>query len=251
MTEPTPETLRDWDRNHLWHPFTALADWAASEPLIVDRGEGVYLFDIHGRRFLDGVGSLWCNVHGHRHPALDAAVRAQLDKVAHATLLGVTHQPAIELARRLAERAPTGLTRVFFSDDGATAVEVALKMAFQYWRQKPEPEPARTRFIALGGAYHGDTIGDVSLGGVNRFHAMFAPLLFPAIRVPSPYCYRCPLELQKPSCAIACLNEVERTRGAQGRSGRAGRRADRARGRGDDRSSRGLPEGTARADPKI
>ncbi len=210
VPDPSPETLRAWDRDHLWHPFTPQADWAAADPLVIDRGEGVYLFDVHGRRFLDGVGSLWCNVHGHRHPALDAALREQIDRVAHTTLLGATHAPAVELARRLVERAPAGLTRVFFSDDGATAVEVALKMAFQYWRQKPDPEPRRTRFLALGDAYHGDTLGDVSIGGVNRFHAMFAPLLFPALRAPSPNCYRCPLGLERPSCATACLGEVER-----------------------------------------
>jgi len=208
---PDPETLRDWDRDHLWHPFTPQADWAAAEPLIVDHAEGVYLYDVHGRRYLDGVGSLWCNVHGHRHPALDAALRAQMDKVAHSTLLGATHQPAVELARRLVERAPEGLTRVFFSDDGATAVEVALKMAFQYWRQKDAPEPRRTRFITLDNAYHGDTIGDVSLGGVDRFHAMFEPLLFQPLRVPSPHCYRCPLGRNKADCATACLGEVEKT----------------------------------------
>lgn len=176
------ETLRDWDKAHLWHPFTAQADWAASEPLVIDRAEGVYLIDSDGRRYLDGVGSLWCNVHGHRHPRLDAAIRDQLDRVAHSTLLGLTHRPAVELARRLVAIAPPGLTRVFFSDDGATAVEVALKMAFQFWHQKADPEPRRTRFLALGGAYHGDTIGDVSIGGVDRFHAMFSPLLFPALR---------------------------------------------------------------------
>ena len=212
MNDPddaTPaETLRGWDRDHLWHPFTPLADWAASDPLVIDRAEGVYLYDTDGRRYLDGVGSLWCNVHGHRHPALDAAVRAQLDKVAHSTLLGLTHPTAAALARRLAELAPEGLTRVFFSDDGATAVEVALKMAFQFWRQKANPEPRRTKFVALGGAYHGDTLGDVSVGGVERFHAMFGPLLFPAVRVPSPHCYRCPLGLTRPDCATACLGEV-------------------------------------------
>lgn len=203
-------TLTTWDHAHLWHPFTAQADWAAAEPLIIERAEGVYLYDIQGRRYLDGVSSLWCNVHGHRHPALDAAVREQLDKVAHSTLLGVSHPTAIELARKLVELAPEGLTRVFFSDDGATAVEVALKMAFQYWRQKPDPEPKRTRFVALGGAYHGDTLGDVSVGGVDRFHAMFGPLLFPALRAPSPHCYRCPLGLDQTDCGQACLGEVDR-----------------------------------------
>ncbi len=207
---PDVRQLREWDHAHVWHPFTAVADWEAAEPLVIDRAEGVYLFDTEGRRYLDGVGSLWCNVHGHRHPALDAAIRDQLDKVAHSTLLGLTNAPAIELARRLVELAPEGLTRVFFSDDGATAVEVALKMAFQYWRQKPDPEPRRTRFLALGGAYHGDTLGDVSVGGVDRFHAMFGPLLFPTLRAASPHCYRCPLGLERPGCAMACLGEVEK-----------------------------------------
>ncbi len=209
MTPPTVETLSAWDKAHLWHPFTAQADWAAADPLIIERAEGVYLFDAQGRRYLDGVGSLWCNVHGHRHPALDEALRAQLGKVAHTTLLGVSHPSAIELARRLVERAPEGLTRVFFSDDGATAVEVALKMAFQFWRQKPDgAQPRRTRFVALEGAYHGDTLGDASLGGVDRFRALFAPLLFEPLRAPIPYCYRCPLGLDRPDCGLACLAEL-------------------------------------------
>ncbi len=204
-----PATLRQWDKAHLWHPFTAQADWAASDPLIIERGEGCYLFDTEGNRYLDGVGSLWCNVHGHRHPVLDAAIRDQLDQIAHSTLLGVTHPRAIELARKLVEIAPAGLTRVFFSDDGATAVEVALKMAVQYWNQIDTPEPRRTKFLALGGAYHGDTIGDVSIGGVDRFHAMFAPLLFPVLRAPIPYCYRCPLGLERANCEMACLSAVD------------------------------------------
>jgi adenosylmethionine-8-amino-7-oxononanoate aminotransferase len=210
MSQIPQGILTAWDHGHVWHPFTPLADWEASEPLVIDRAEGVYVYDVSGRRYLDGVSSLWCNVHGHRHPALDAAVRTQLDRVAHSTLLGVSHPPAIQLARRLAEQAPEGLTRVFFSDDGATAVEVALKMAFQYWRQKAAPEPGRTRFVALGGAYHGDTLGDVSVGGVERFHAIFRPLLFPTLRVPMPHCYRCPLGLVRESCAMACLTDVER-----------------------------------------
>ncbi len=205
----TLDQLQAWDRAHVWHPFTPLAAWEASDPLVIERGEGVFLFDLDGNRYLDGVASLWCNVHGHRHPTLDAALRDQIDKVAHSTLLGVTHPSAIELARRLVEIAPEGLTRVFYSDNGATAVEIALKMAFQFWRQKDNPEPRRTRFLALGGAYHGDTLGDVSVGGVERFHAMFAPLLFPVLRAPIPHCYRCPLGLVRPSCAMACLAEVD------------------------------------------
>jgi len=207
------ETIRAWDKAHLWHPFTAQADWAASEPLVIERGEGCYLIDSDGTRYLDGVGSLWCNVHGHRHPTLDSALRDQIDRIAHSTMLGITHPTAAMLARELAMRAPDGLTRVFFSDDGATAVEVALKMAFQYWHQKTNPEPKRTRFLALGGAYHGDTIGDVSIGGVDRFHAMFSPLLFPALRAPIPYCYRCPLGLVRDECQIDCLAALDRLLG--------------------------------------
>jgi adenosylmethionine-8-amino-7-oxononanoate aminotransferase len=207
---PDRDTLIAWDKAHLWHPFTAQKDWHDAEPLIIARGEGVHLFDDRGRRYLDGVGSLWCNVHGHRHPRLDAAIRQQLDRVAHTTLLGATHPPAIELARRLVELAPEGLSRVFFSDDGATAVEVALKMAFQFWRQKDQPEPGRTRFVSLGGAYHGDTLGDVSVGAIDRFHAVFRPLLFDVLRAPIPHCYRCPLGLARPDCQTACLEAVER-----------------------------------------
>ena len=218
-TDTAPAVANDldqlvaWDKAHVWHPFTAIADWEASEPLIVADAEGVYLRDEQGRRYLDGVGSLWCNVHGHRHPTLDAALRDQIDKISHSTLLGATHRPAIELARRLAEVAPAGLTRVFFSDDGATAVEVALKMAFQYWRQKPDPEPKRTRYVAIGNAYHGDTLGVVSVGGVERFHAMFGPLLFPTLRAPSPHCYRCPLGKDRDDCGMACLAELDRILG--------------------------------------
>ena len=207
---PDLDQLRAWDRAHVWHPFTPLAAWEAADPLIIERGEGVYLFDTAGNRYLDGISSLWCNVHGHRHPALDQALLDQVGKVAHSTLLGVTHPAAIELARQLVEVAPEGLTRVFYSDDGATAVEVALKMAFQYWRQKPDPEPERNRFLALGDAYHGDTLGDVSVGGVERFHAMFAPLLFPALRAPSPHPYRCAFCHDRATCSMSCLDAVDR-----------------------------------------
>ena len=207
----TTDALKALDKAHLWHPFTAQADWAAADPLVIDRGEGVYLYDMDGRKYLDGVSSLWCNVHGHRHPTLDAALVAQAGKLAHSTLLGATHPTAIELAARLATLAPEGLTRVFFSDDGATAVEVALKLAFQYWRQKPGgAEPGRTRFVALDAAYHGDTLGDASLGGVDRFRELFGPLLFEPLRAPSPHCYRCPLGLARPDCGTACLRELER-----------------------------------------
>jgi adenosylmethionine-8-amino-7-oxononanoate aminotransferase len=198
------EPLEQWDRDHLWHPFTPMQAYAAERPLIIERAHGCFLVDTDGREYIDGVSSMWCNVHGHRVPELDAAVRLQLDRVAHSTLLGIANVPAVRLARRLVERAPPGLTRVFFSDDGATAVEVALKMAFQFWRQCPRPQPQKTRFLALQGAYHGDTLGDVSVGDLGRFHHLFAPLLFPTVRAPSHYCYRCPLGLERKSCRVDC-----------------------------------------------
>jgi adenosylmethionine---8-amino-7-oxononanoate aminotransferase len=168
------------DRAHLWHPFTQQRGWIEEEPVIVERAEGTTLVDTRGRRYIDGVSSLWCNVHGHRHPAIDTAVREQLDAVAHSTMLGLTHAPAIRLAERLVSLAPEGLTRVFYSDSGSTAAEVALKMAFQYWQQRGEGR--RTRFVALRNAYHGDTIGSVSVGGIDLFHSMYRPLLFDALK---------------------------------------------------------------------
>jgi adenosylmethionine---8-amino-7-oxononanoate aminotransferase len=167
------------DRAHLWHPFTQQRGWAEEEQLIVESAEGTDLIDIHGRRYIDGVSSLWCNVHGHRHPRIDAAVREQLDSVAHSTMLGLTHRPGVELAARLVELAPPGLTRVFYSDSGSTAAEIALKMAFQYWRQRGEERP---RFAALRMAYHGDTIGSVSVGGIDLFHSLYRPLLFDTLK---------------------------------------------------------------------
>ncbi len=164
------------DRAHLWHPFTQQRDWIDEEPVIVERAEGTDLIDTHGRRYIDGVSSLWCNIHGHRHPKIDGALRDQLDRVAHSTMLGLSHPPAIELARRLVEVAPSGLTRVFYSDSGSTATEIALKMAFQYWRQQGDER--RRRFVSLREAYHGDTIGSVSVGGIDLFHATYRPLLF-------------------------------------------------------------------------
>ena len=172
----TTRELAEIDKRVLWHPFTQQQGWCQEEPLIIERGEGCTLFDTDGNAYLDGVSSLWCNVHGHGHPAIDRAVRAQLDKVAHTTMLGLSHPGAIELAQRLVDIAPPGLSRVFYSDNGSTAAEVALKMAFQYWRHRGEP--GRNGFICLRDAYHGDTIGSVSVGGIDLFHACFGPLLF-------------------------------------------------------------------------
>ncbi len=187
--KPTREELETWDRTLVWHAFTQMAE---HEPLLLERGEGCELVDIDGNRYLDGNSSLWCNIHGHRHPRIDAAIRGQLDRVAHVTNLGSSNSTTIKLARRLVDLAPEGLGHVFFSDDGATAVEVALKMAFQYWRQRANPCPEKTVYLALGDAYHGDTLGSVSVGGVERFHAMFQPLLFNVLRLPAPDACRPP-----------------------------------------------------------
>ncbi len=178
-------TSSDWaslDLRHLWHPFTQYDEWVGQPMLVVERAEGMELIDVEGRRYLDATSSLWCNVHGHRHPKIDAAVRAQLDRVAHTTQLGLAGTTAIELASRLA--ALTGFPRVFYSDSGSTAVEVALKMAFQAQQQRGNS--TRTRFAALTEAYHGDTIGSVSVGGIPLFHGVYKPLLFDAVRIPCP-----------------------------------------------------------------
>jgi adenosylmethionine-8-amino-7-oxononanoate aminotransferase len=166
------------DRAHLWHPFTQQRGWEEEPPLLIERAEGCTLYDTDGNAYLDGVSSLWCNVHGHRHPAIDAAVRAQLDRVAHTTMLGLSHPGAALLAERLVALAPPGLERVFYSDNGSTAAEVAVKMAYQYWQHRGEP--ARTGFVCLRDAYHGDTLGSVSVGGIELFHSLFRPLLFDA-----------------------------------------------------------------------
>jgi adenosylmethionine-8-amino-7-oxononanoate aminotransferase len=176
--------LADLDRRHLWHPFTQQQGWTTEEPpLLIDRAEGCTLYDTDGHAYLDGTSSLWCNVHGHGHPRIDAAVRAQLGRVAHTTMLGLSHPPAVELAKRLTDLAPAGLSRVFYSDNGSTACEVALKMAYQWWAQRGERQ--RTRFVCHEMSYHGDTLGSVSVGGIPLFHQMYRPLLFDVAQVPA------------------------------------------------------------------
>jgi adenosylmethionine---8-amino-7-oxononanoate aminotransferase len=166
------------DRDHLWHPFTQQQGWVEEEPLMIERAEGSDLIDDEGNRYIDGVSSLWCNVHGHRHPRIDDAVREQLDRVAHSTMLGLSHPAAADLAAKLVELAPNGLSRVFYSESGSTATEIALKMAFQYQQQRGGQHRRRTSFVHLREAYHGDTIGSVSVGGIDLFHSTYRPLLF-------------------------------------------------------------------------
>ena len=173
--------LTDLDQEVLWHPFTQQAEWT---PLVIARGEGSFLIDEHGRRYLDGVSSLWCNLHGHCHPVLDRALTEQAAKLAHSTFLGLTHEPGIRLAKALLEVAPRGLSRVFYSDSGSTAVEIALKQSFQYWQLRKRP--SKQRFLRLDDAYHGDTLGAVGVGGIDLFHRVFGPLLVQSIALPSP-----------------------------------------------------------------
>ncbi len=201
--------LEEWDKAYIWHPFTQMKDFlAAGGPVIIKEAEGVILRDIHGNEYIDGVSAMWCNIHGHRNRYIDRAVKAQLDKVAHSTLLGLSNVPAVRLAKRLTEVTPKGLNKVFYSDNGSTAVEAALKMSFQYWQQTGSP--GKRGFIALEHGYHGDTLGAVGVGGIRSFHALYKPLLFDATFAPAPYCYRCPLHKDsRETCGLACLKELE------------------------------------------
>jgi len=206
-------SIAELDHRHLWHPFTQMSDWLADEPLVVVSGEGNWLVDERGRRFLDGVSSLWCNVHGHRHPAIDAAVVEQLGRIAHTTMLGLTHPGAAELAARLVGIVPEGLTRVFYSDAGATAVEIALKMAFQYWRLRGHPE--RRRIASLADAYHGDTIGAVAIGYSETFHRHHEDLLFrDVVRILPPHVFRWRDGLSGDAAVAAALDDARRAIGA-------------------------------------
>lgn len=170
------DDLAALDRRYLWHPFTQQHGWQDEDAPIIERASGCLLYDVTGREYIDGVSSLWCNVHGHRHPSIDQAIRDQLDRVAHSTMLGLSHEPAIRLAQRLISIAPPGLSRVFYSDSGSTATEIAVKIAYQHWQQAGEPD--RSKFVSLREAYHGDTIGSVSVGGIDLFHDTYRPLLF-------------------------------------------------------------------------
>jgi adenosylmethionine-8-amino-7-oxononanoate transaminase len=185
--------VKNWselDKKYIWHPFTQMGEWLCSDPLVIERAEGNFVIDTEGRRYLDGVSSLWVNVHGHRKEAIDLAIVMQLGKVAHSTLLGLAAVPSIDLAQRLVKITPPGLNRVFYSDSGSTAVEVALKIAFQYWRNLGVEK--KRLFATLSQAYHGDTIGSVSLGGIDLFHSIFHPLLFQTLTIPTPFPYRHP-----------------------------------------------------------
>ena len=209
MSPDDKARLKDLDRRLVWHPFTQMRTYAREDPIVIARADGVYLEDIDGNRYLDGYSSMWCNVHGHRVEDIDDAIRKQLDQVAHSTLLGLSNIPAIRLAEKLVQITPPGLNRVFYSDTGACAVEIALKIAFQYWRQKPDPKPGKTSFLSLAQSYHGDTIGAMSVGNIDCFHKTYGPLLFPSLNAPAPHPYRCTFCAREKACNQGCLRAVE------------------------------------------
>ncbi|OGS28010.1 MAG: adenosylmethionine--8-amino-7-oxononanoate transaminase [Elusimicrobia bacterium RIFOXYB2_FULL_48_7] len=201
------QKLKTWDKKYVWHPFTQMKDYEKEKPIIIEEGKGSYIKDTDGKWYIDGISSLWVNVHGHRKKELDDAIRNQLNKIAHSTLLGLGNAPSVELAKKLVEIAPKGLSKVFYSDSGSTAVEIALKIAFQYQQQTGNTR--KTKFVSFVNAYHGDTIGSVSVGGMDLFHKIYKPMLFNTIKASAPYCYRCHLGLKHPACKLKCLAGLE------------------------------------------
>jgi adenosylmethionine-8-amino-7-oxononanoate aminotransferase len=199
-------SVAELDRAYVWHPYTQMQ--TALPPVPIARAKGVYLYTEDGRRILDGISSWWVNIHGHSHPRLNEALARQAGELEHVMFAGFTHRPAAELAERLVDILPRNLTRIFYSDNGSTAVEVALKMSFQHWRNLGQE--ARRTFVMLDHAYHGDTVGAMSASAVSVFTEAFQPLLFKTLRADSPYCLRCPLGLQRATCRVDCLANLDR-----------------------------------------
>lgn len=208
------DDLQAKDRQYLWHPYTQMKDYAERDLLLIDRADGLFLYDEHGRRYFDTISSWWCIIHGHNHPTIKSAIRSQLERLEQVLLAGTSHAPAILLAEKLVACTPAGLSKVFYSDNGSTACEIAIKMSLQYWRNTGRPE--RSQLVALERGYHGDTIGTMSLGGVPEFHQAFAGLMFDSHRLPSPYCYRCPVGKEQAGCDCECLKPLADLLAAQG-----------------------------------
>ena len=175
--------IKEYDLEYIWHPFTQMKEYKEEDPLVIEDADGVYLIDSEGNKYIDGVSSLWVNIHGHKAEKINNAIKKQVDKIAHSTLLGITNPSASILAKKLIDISPTGLKKVFYSGDGASAVEVGLKMAFQYWLLKGKPN--KNKFVCLKDGYHGDTLGAVSVGGIDLFHSTFKPLLFESFKINS------------------------------------------------------------------
>jgi adenosylmethionine-8-amino-7-oxononanoate aminotransferase len=230
------------DHEFVWHPFTQMRDWLKREPIMIVEGKGAVLRDVHGREYLDANSSIWTNLHGHKHPKINAAIRRQLGKIAHSSALGLANEPASILAAKLVELAnPQSairnpqLNKVFFSDDGSTALEVALKLAYEFTRRvrgksvgRASSRAAQPKFLSLEGAYHGDTVGAVALGHIDLFHQSYSGLLFKTDKVMAPYCYRCPFNRAKPErvdareyrkCNWECVGQIEQKFSAQKKKG--------------------------------
>ncbi|MFC1548625.1 adenosylmethionine--8-amino-7-oxononanoate transaminase [Candidatus Omnitrophota bacterium] len=201
------EELLKKDLKYIWHPYTQMKDAETLPPIPIEKAEGIKLFDYEGNFYYDTISSWWCNVHGHNHPYIKSAIKEQLDSLEHVLFAGFTHSPAVELAERLVRIAPRGLTKVFYSDNGSTAVEVAMKISFQYWQNTGKKE--KKSFLSLDMAYHGDTIGAMSVSGVDLFNKKFEPLFFDSLKAPAPYCYRCPCGKNREECAMECLDRLE------------------------------------------
>ncbi len=213
MPSANTRRLAALDKAHVWHPFTQMRDYLADrDTLVITRGRGAMLYDSEGRGYLDGVSSLWVTVHGHGHPRLGAALAAQMERLDHSTLLGLANDASVEFAAELVRSAPKGLNKVFYSDSGSTAAEVALKIAFQYWQNLGGAAARKRRFVTLTEAYHGDTLGSVSLGGIDLFHRLYRPLLFPTLRVRTPYGAGLPAEGER---ALAEIGALLKTRGGE------------------------------------
>jgi len=196
------------DSKYIWHPYTQMKDCRLSPPILIERAKGIKLYDDKGNYYYDTISSWWCNVHGHNHPRIKNAIKRQLDSLEHVLFAGFTHKPAIELAEKIVSIAPRNLSKVFFSDNGSTAVEVALKMSFQYWKNIGIAK--KNKFVSLDRGYHGDTVGAMSVSGVDLYNEIFSPLFFPSLKAPSPYCYRCPMDKDEKSCDIDCIKPLER-----------------------------------------
>ncbi len=198
--------LLQFDFNHIWHPYTQMKDFEERPLLFIDRAEGIFLYDIDGNRYYDTISSWWCVIHGHNHPVIKKRIREQMDRLEQLHFAAATHEGPIRLVKRLLPLLPESLTRFFFSDNGSTANEVALKISIQYWKQTGRPE--REKFVSLERGYHGDTIGALSLGGVPFFEGPFSSLMFDSFKVPPPYCYRCPFGQDRERCQLQCADAV-------------------------------------------
>src|SRR5258708_5603643 len=205
--ETATEQLRELDKRHVWHPFTPMKVWLESDPVVIVAAEGMHLIDSDGKRYLDGVSSLWCNVHGHRVAEIDQAVRGQLEKVAHSTMLGLASEPAILLAEQLMQIVPGSLKKVFYSDAGATATESAFKLAAQYWYNVGKP--LKTEFVGFTHGYHGDTVGAMSIGPTPAFDTPYLPLLFKVHFAPAPFVYRSESPHDPERVKQECLRRLE------------------------------------------